>query len=256
MKATLQELVRTLVSRFGGPSARRRRQREAVLARPFPRRWVELLETRSEHYRRLPTAHRDRFKAQTQIFLAEKRVTGVKMKVSDRMRLLVAASAVSLTAGWPDYTWDQLTEVLLYPTDFDRDYNFGGADASGMAHGWGVVIISVPALNRSFDEASRGYHVGFHEFAHLLDLAQTRFDGIPSFLSDDAIRRWLKIVDREQDRLLRGDSILDPYALSSAIEFFPTAVEAFLQTPKALANRHPELYEFLSSYFGQDPAAW
>ena len=44
------------------------------------------------------------------------------MEVDDELRLLVAASAVTLSAGWPDYEWDQLTEVLLYPDDFDRDY--------------------------------------------------------------------------------------------------------------------------------------
>ena len=127
---------------------------------------------------------------------------------------------------------------------------------SGNAHPWGIVILSVPTLNRSFDESANGYHVGFHEFAHLLDLAQTRFDGIPSYLTDDAIRRWLKIVEDETDRLRRNDSLLDPYALSSPVEFFATAVEAFLQTPVALAGRHGELYQFLSTYFDQDPASW
>ena len=248
------QLAGALISRLGGASTRRRRQREAALSIPFPQSWTELLQARCEHYRRLPAAHRDRFRHQTQIFLSEKRITGVEMKVTDETRLLVAASAVSLSVGWPDYTWDQLTEVLLYPTNFDRDYNFGRSVVSGNAHPWGIVILSVPALNRSFDVASDGYHVGFHEFAHLLDLAQTRFDGIPSYLTDDAIRRWLKIVEDETDRLRRNDSLLDPYALSNPVEFFATAVEAFLQTPVALAERHGELYQFLSTYFDQDPA--
>lgn len=178
------------------------------------------------------------------------------MKVRDETRLLVAASAISLTVGWPGYTWDQLAEVLLYPDDFDRDYNFGGTDASGTAHPWGVVIISVPALNRSFEYSHHGYHVGFHEFAHLLDLAQTRFDGIPSYLNDDSIRRWIKIVRKEETRLRRGNSVLDPYALSNSVEFFATAVEAFFQLPVEMADRHHELYSFLSSYFCQDPALW
>lgn len=101
-----------------------------------------------------------------------------------------------------------------------------------------------------------GYHVGFHEFAHLLDLLQSRFDGIPSGLSDDSIQRWMTIVQYEEDRLRRRDSVLDPYALSGPVEFFATTVEAFLQTPVALADRHGELYEFLSTYFCQDPASW
>jgi len=208
------------------------------------------------HYRRLPSARRREFQKQTQVFLAEKRITGVDLDVTDEMRLLIAASAVMLSVGWPAYTWDQLAEVLVYPENFDRDYRFGGTDFSGQAHPWGIVILSAPALVRSFQETERGYHVGFHEFAHLLDLAQTRFDGIPSYLPDDSIRKWSVIVNREEERLRGGDSVLDPYGLTGPEEFFAVAVEAFLQTPLALANRHRELYAFLSSYFCQEPAAW
>jgi len=245
-----------MLSRLQGITTSRQRRRQAILSKPFSLRWTGFLEARSEHYRRLPTPYRDQFKQQTQVFLAEKRITGVEMKVSDETRLLVAASAGLLTAGWPGYTWDQLAEVLLYPEDFDRDYKFGGTDASGLAHPWGVVILSVPALSRSFTRTGDGYHVGFHEFAHLLDLAATRFDGTPSYLSDDAIRRWLRIVETEEERVRQGDSVLDPYALSNSVEFFAVAVEAFFQTPIPVADRHNELYAFLSSYFQQDPATW
>jgi Mlc titration factor MtfA (ptsG expression regulator) len=235
---------------------RETQRREAVLSRPFPTEWAERLERRSAHYRRLPGDYRDRFKEQIQIFNAEKRITGVRIELTEETRLLVAASAVSLTVGWPGYTWDQLTEVLIYPQDFDRDYTFEATEMSGLAHHWGTVILSNPVLDRSFDESTAPYHVGFHEFAHLLDLSQTRFDGIPSHLSDDSIRQWTRILETEEERLHRGESVLDPYALSGPVELFAVAVEAFFQTPAALMTHHGELYDFLSAYFCQDPAAW
>ncbi|HEY7190442.1 MAG TPA: zinc-dependent peptidase [Vicinamibacterales bacterium] len=256
MKDALKQLAQSLLHRLARPSARLRRLRQAALAAPFPRRWRDVLRARCRHYERLSPLLQTRFRQQVQVFLTEKKVTGVEMRVNAEMRVLVAASAVSLSVGWPDYTWDQLAEVLLYPDNFDRDYNFGGTDISGQAHPWGIVILSAPALNRSFEEASHSFHVGFHEFAHLLDLMQTQFDGIPAGLSDDSIRRWLAIVDDEQRRLRRGDSILDPYALTGTVEFFPTAVEAFFQMPVRLADSHAALYDFLSSYFAQDPASW
>jgi MtfA peptidase len=247
--------ARGIISRFGGVSASRLKQRQAILSTPFPQSWAEWLEAQFAQYRRLPPEHRARFHQQVQIFLAEKRLTGIETDVTEESRIQVAASAVMLTAGWQDYTWDQLAEVLLYPDDFDRDYQISGGPQSGIAHSWGVVILSVPALDRGFSEGADG-HVGFHEFAHLLDLSQTRFDGVPSYLTDDAIRQWLRIVEREEERLRRGDSVLDPYALSSPVELFPVAVEVFFLAPVALADRHRELYDFLSSYFVQDPAAW
>ena len=255
-RVNLRQFGHALASAFGRIFAARRVRRQAILSAPFPRRWKDFLETRSDHYRRLPAAYRAEFDRQVQIFLAEKRITGIETHVSDEVKLLVAASAVMLTAGWTGYTWDQLTEVLVYPEDFDADYRFGRKDLSGQAHPWGIVILSAPALLRSFAETDDGYHLGAHEFAHLLDLAQSRFDGIPPYLSDESIRKWLTIMEREEDRLRRGDSELRPYGLSGPEELFAVAVEAFFQTPAALTRSHSELYAFLSSYFRQDPAAW
>ena len=255
-RVNLKQLGHTLASAFGRLFAPRQARRQAILSAPFPRPWKHFLETRCEHYRRLPSEYRARFDQQAQIFLAEKRITGIETSVSDEVKLLVAASAVMLTAGWSGYTWDQLTEVLVYPDDFDRDYRFGETDLSGQAHPWGIVILSAPSLLRSFAETGDSYHLGVHEFAHLLDLAHTRFDGIPPYLSDESIRKWMAIMAREDGRLRLGDSELSPYGLTGPEELFAVAVEAFFQTPVVLARSHSDLYEFLSSYFRQDPATW
>jgi Mlc titration factor MtfA (ptsG expression regulator) len=252
----LRQFAHALASQFGRILAPRRARRQVILSAPFPQSWKKFLEARSVHYRRLPIAYRAQFHQQVQVFLAEKRITGVEMQVSEEMKLLVAASAVMLTVGWSGYTWDKLAEVLVYPTDFDRDYRFGGTDLAGQADRWGIVILSEPALLQSFATTDDGYHLGVHEFAHLLDLAQARFDGIPPYLSDESIRKWMTIMEREEERLRRGDSELSPYGLSGPEELFAVAVEAFFQTPVALTSSHNELYSFLASYFRQDPAEW
>jgi Mlc titration factor MtfA (ptsG expression regulator) len=235
---------------------RRAERRRAVLAAPFPERWRSLLLERYDHYERLPAALRGRFEADLLLLLAEKRITGVGVPVTDELRLLVAASAVTLSLGWPDYEWDQLSEVLLYPQDFDRDYGFECPELAGEAHPWGTVILSVPALLESFLDPDDAYHVGIHEFAHLLDVEQTQFHGIPSGLDPRRHAEWLELVESESERLRKGKSVLDPYGTESAVEFLAVAVEAFFEAPLALRQRHRELYAMLSGYFAQDPAAW
>jgi Mlc titration factor MtfA (ptsG expression regulator) len=247
------------------PASSRRR---ALRAKPLPRPTRDLLMRHSAHYRCLPEDVRQEFNRQVQVFLADKRITPVKTRLTSEARLLVAASAVTLTAGWTGYTWDQLREVLVYPEHFDRDYQFastltatGEADpasfSSGVAHPWGVIILSNPALRESFSAPGESRcHVGFHEFAHLLDLSLSRFDGVPSYLPADAVRRWTALLEEERERLEHGDSVLDPYGLSSEPELFAVAVEAFFQDSAAVANKHRDLYAFLASYFNQDPAAW
>jgi Mlc titration factor MtfA (ptsG expression regulator) len=241
---------------FARIRGRRGARRRAALHRPFPAPWHEFLWTRYDHYRRLPGDLRPRFQDDLRVLLAEKRMTGIEVKVTDELRLLVGASAITLSVGWPEYEWDQLTEVLLYPQDFDRDYTFAGGELAGQTHPWGTVILSVPALLESFADPDDGYHVGIHEFAHLLDVNQTRFDGIPAGLGAAQSREWVEVMEKEMDRLRRGKSVLDPYGATDPVEFLAVAVEAFFEVPLALRKRHREAYAILSSYFGQDPAAW
>jgi MtfA peptidase len=232
--------------------ARRERARRA----PFPDEWRRILEDRYDHYHRLPPDLRRRFEQHVAVFLAETRITGVEVEVDLELRLLVAASAATLTAGWEGEHWDHLAEVLLYPQDFGRDYSLDEDELSGQAHPWGTVILSAPTLEDSFDDPDDGFHVGLHEFAHLLDVDQTHFDGVPRGLDAARSREWLEVVDREMDRVRRGKSALDPYAAEDAVEFLAVAVETFFERPLELRRRHREVYAILQGYFGQDPAAW
>jgi Mlc titration factor MtfA (ptsG expression regulator) len=158
---------------------RRQRRRRRALAGPFPEEWRVLLERRYDHYLRLPPDLRARFEDDVRILLAETRITGIQVEATDELRLMVAASAVTLSVGWPDYEWRGLTEVLLYPQDFGRDYSFEARDLAGQAHAWGTVILSVPSLRESFAHPDDGFHVGLHEFAHLLDMEAGHADGLP-----------------------------------------------------------------------------
>lgn len=236
---------------------RRRALRREVVEAPFPDTWRRFLHDRYEHYERLPETLRRRFEADVRVFLAEKRITGVGIEATEDLRLLVAASAVTLSLCWPEYEWDQLTEVLLYPQDFDRDYEFvDDPELAGQAHPWGTVILSVPALVESFEDPWDAFHVGLHEFAHMLGLAQTEFGAVPVGFPGERAQEWLQVVEKERERLRRGKSVIDDYGEESDVEFVAVAVEAFFEIPQALRQRHREVYAILGEYFRQDPAAW
>ena len=234
----------------------RAERRRALLRTPFPEPWRRFLLDRCDPYERLPVELRARFEQDLRVFLAEKRITGVGIRATEELRLLVGASAMTLSVGWPDYEWDRLTEVLLYPQDFARDYGFEMKELSGQAHGWGTVILSAPALIESFDHPDDGYHVGIHEFAHLVQVEQARFAEIPPGLDEEYGREWTELVTAEMDRIRRGKSVLDAYAGENPSEFLAVAVEAFFEIPLELRDRHREVYAILAAYFRQDPAAW
>ena len=252
-------LVAVAGARYAG---RRSARRRALLKSPFPERFRVYLREKCDHYDRLSPEWKARFENDLRLFLLEKRITGVEVEVTDELRLLVAASAITLSLGWPDYEWDQVAEVLLYPQEFDRHYHFQGDEAgddddvlAGQAAGFGTVILSVPSLLESFEDPDDAFHVGFHEFAHLLDVDQTQFDGIPAGLDEARAREWVKVAERERERLRKGRSVLDPYGEEDPVEFMAVAVEAFFEVPLAMRKGHRELYALLRDYFRQDPAA-
>jgi hypothetical protein len=224
-------------------------------AEPLRDDWANFLRDHSAHYRRLSGRLQHAFQHAVQRFITTQRITGVETTVDDPLPLLVAASAVTLSVGWPGYKWSEVSEVLLYPDDFDRDYAVGRRELSGIAHVWGTVILSVPSLWDGFTHDGQRNHVGFHEFAHLLTFDRGRPIKIPIGLSPEQIQQWEHLEAQELKRLANDDSVVDQYALHAS-EFFPCVVEAFFQIPIDLRERHPDLYRFLARYFRQSPAMW
>jgi MtfA peptidase len=239
--------MRTLLDWFG-------RSRVRPLE-PFPDEWASFLWDHSAHYRRLPSQLQTAFERDVQRFIATQRITGVETKIDDALRLLVAASAATLSVGWPGYKWSEVSEVLLYPDDFDRDYAVGRRELAGIAHVWGTVILSVPSLRHGFVYYEEPHHVGLHEFAHLLTFDRGQQVKVPVGLPPGKIQLWEAIEAHELKRIAGGESIVVPYALQPS-EFFPCAVEAFFQKPIELKAAHRRLYAFLSRYFHQSPALW
>jgi Mlc titration factor MtfA (ptsG expression regulator) len=53
-------------------------------------------------------------------------------------------------------------------------------------------------------------------------------------------------------KISRGESDLNPYALTGDGEFFAVASEYFFQQPQLMAENHPEIYRMLGEFFKQD----
>ena len=229
-------------------------RRHRVSGRTFAPRWRRTLE-RVPYYVALDGVERRRFEREVAVFLDRAEITGVRTTVNDAVRLLVASSAVMLTFGRPGWTLDGLPEILIYPQPFDERFRRARQHVAyaGMVVPRNAIALSKAALIWSFRE-DEPYHVGLHEFAHFLDMEDGRFDGVPRGLTEAAQRRWQALIGEELARVRDGDSALDEYAGTSEAETFAVAVEHFFKAPVRLQRRHPELYDALREYLGQDPA--
>ena len=237
---------------------RKLRRRRRILTQPFPAEWEAVLQREVVFFRALEPEDRSRFRRELQVFLGEKLITGIKFDLDDTTRVLAAASAIIPVFGFPDWEWDQISEVLVYPDRFDGDFAFDGdsqRQTLGMV-GTGsldrLMILSKPDLLAGFRNPADKRNVGIHEFAHLVDKSDGVIDGLPGAgLDRAAIGPWLDLVRRKMAEMRRGDSDIDPYGLTNEAEFFAVATEYFFERPGVMERKHPELFAMMSRVFNQ-----
>ena len=235
------------------------RRRRRILAQPFPAEWEAILQREVVFFRALDSEGRKRFRRELQVFLGEKRITGIKLELDTTTRVLAAVSAVIPIFGFPEWEWDQISEILVYPARFDTEFAFEG-DAQRQTLGMvgsgalnRLMILAKPDLLAGFRNAGDKRNVGLHEFAHLVDKSDGTIDGLPAVgLDREAIGPWVDLVRRKMEQMRRGDSDIDPYGLTNEAEFFAVASEYFFERPGVMERKHPELYAMLSRVFRQD----
>jgi Mlc titration factor MtfA (ptsG expression regulator) len=235
------------------------RRRRALLSQPFPPEWEAVLQRDVVFYRALNDSGRTRFRRELQVFLGEKRITGIKTDLDTTTRVLAGASAIIPIFGFPDWEWDQISEVLVYPGRFGMDFqlddeasqNTLGVVGTGVLNR--VMILSKPDLVQGFRNPADKRNVGLHEFAHLVDKSDGTIDGVPQVGMDrGTVGPWIELMRRKMAEIEKGNSDLHPYALTNEAEFFAVATEYLFERPGLMRQKHPELFAALQGIFKQN----
>ncbi|AMR34421.1 peptidase [Mucilaginibacter sp. PAMC 26640] len=215
------------------------------------------------YYNQLTEPDKTKFEDKIEQFLDDVRIEGVGLELTDTDRIMVAASAVIPIFGFKDWRFQNVTNVLLYPDTFNKDFQFEGNDGEGrnimgmVGSGYmnGQMILSRAALVKGFSKNAGKENTGIHEFVHLLDKTDGATDGVPeNFLEHDYVDPWVKMMHQEIRKIEAGHSDIDPYAGTNEAEFFAVVSEYFFSKPEQFQIKHPELYDMLSRIFGQKPA--
>ncbi len=246
---------------------RRRRRRR----KPFPAAWIHILQKNVPFYGRLSPADREELHGHIHVFLAEKYFEGCAgVTVSEEMKLTIAAQACRLLLHRETDYFPRLVSILVYPAAYlaqHRERNSAGLVTEGIqqrqGESWshGTVVLSWDDVRAGAADAQDGHNVVYHEFAHQLDIEDgQQADGSVTLPRGSLYGAWARILGREyralqQDIAAGRTTVLDGYAATSPAEFFAVATEGFFEIPRALQERHPELYAELKLYYNQDPAS-
>lgn len=172
--------------------------------------------------------------------------------LTTEMQVLVSASAIQLTFGLDEYTFDKFHEIILYPKAYynkqTEKWHKGEISLAG------AIVLSWTSFQAGYAKASDNLNLGLHEMAHAL-----RFD---KFKSDDYDRffaqyfdRWYSVAKEEFIKLKRHEpSFFREYGGTNINEFFSVCVEYFFESPQAFRERLPEIYKHMCILLNQDPS--
>jgi Mlc titration factor MtfA (ptsG expression regulator) len=251
-----------LIFRLHNHYNRNNQRRISLLDQAFPTAWQEFLDENSLFYSNLAEADKSIFNKRVQFFLAEKTIEGVSTEIDDKLKLLVAASAIIPTFAFPFFDYPNLKQVLIYPNSFDRNFQtdevadrenqvIAGMVGNGFMNG--TLLLSKTDLVNGF-KGKNPHNVGIHEFIHLLDMADGAVDGLPEiFLANTYAIPWLQVIKEEVRKIKKGKSDINPYSLTNNAEFLAVTGEYFFDNPEKFQEKHPELYAYLSVIFQQRP---
>ncbi len=207
-------------------------------------------------YKALSDDKRIEFDERVRDFLARTAVTGIGIEITETDKVLVAASAIIPIFSFPDWRYNNISEVLLYKGTFDKEYHTEGDERNvlgmvGSGAMQGQMILSLPALRAGFSNPADGQNTAIHEFAHLIDKADGATDGVPEYLlKPEHIQPWIKymhqnIIEMQKSR----HSDINLYGATNDAEFFAVISEYFFERPQELQQHHPELYALLDEMF-------
>lgn len=228
--------------------------------KPFPASWRKILFENVAFFNNLNPDEKQQFEFKVHEFLLNCRITGVETEVFEIDRVLIAASAIIPIFAFPNWQYFNLKEVLLYPQEFNQNFDTDGNKRSilgmvGTGYMEGKMILSKQALHHGFRNETDKKNTAIHEFVHLIDKADGSIDGIPALLLEKQYTiPWIVLIQKKIEEIYDGSSDINPYGATNKTEFFAVISEYFFERPKLLKQKHPELYTLLEGIFDQKMA--
>ena len=248
---------------------RRKKKLQRIAAMPFKEEDRKLL-SHIKHYQALNSEEKEKIERSILRFIHTKDFVGVKLEVTEEMKVLIAFYACLLLLHiTTENCYNNLKTIIIYnhPVMIDKVQNNGGIFSKeqflidGQSANDTVVIIWHDAKREAYHP--RKENVIVHEFAHEIDFMDGEIDGVPP-MERSKYHEWTNVLYREFEKLNHvamknrdwGDyKFIGEYAATNEAEFFAVLSERFFESPGSLKKKFPDIYNELKDFYGIDPAA-
>lgn len=216
---------------------------------------IEILSNHFPYYNRLGAEHKIEFEKRINIFREQKKfqMQGAT-KIPGDIQLLLSASAISMTMGFPFQKefFKKLAVIIMYPKTFitpslrnqfhvyevnnDKEYD--------------CLIIAINMFVEGLKDPKEYYDSALLGFAKLFKSEfQIKDESIPYENKEQFITDILKIRGFLPDYIFKYTGI-------QTYEIFEMCSELFFLKPSVLKEKYPKVYEFYVNTYQQDPLSY
>ena len=208
-------------------------------------------------YRRLAILDKRRFEHRVKRFMEEHNYVGREgVVITQKMKLLIASTAVMLTFGMRRYLFSEFDNIIIYPKDYF-------SHVTKMQHKgetnpkYRTIVFSWNDFLEGLKVEYDNLNLGLHELTHALHFTCLRRRNFTSRYFINKFGELLEILkNRSLQRRVVESGYIRPYGFRNKYEFLSVLVEHFFETPNEFKQKLPELYKIASQMLNLDPAAF
>lgn len=166
-------------------------------------------------------------------------------EITDEMKIMVAASSIQITYGYPDVYFKHFETIILFADDYYSSIT--GLYHEGEVNAGGAIVLSWRSFLSGFSDREDGKNLALHEMAHALRLTNIVDNEEYDFIDQQTMHDFDEQALIEMDKIRKGEnSFFRSYGSSNREEFFSVSVECFFEQPHEFKTYNPILYLLLA----------
>ena len=202
-----------------------------------------ILHKEFSFYRRLSNRRKTYFEHRVKSFLQKYKFIGNDIEATQEMKIIIAATYVTLTFGMRHYLVELFDKIVIYPSSYFSSTN--------QEHHKGEFNPMMKAIVFSWEDFILGHqtsndnvNLGLHEFSHVLHFHALKSNDPSAAIFFDEFNEISKYyTDQNLFQQLVAKGYFREYAYENQFEFLAVVLEHFFESPEIFKIEFPDLYE-------------
>lgn len=163
--------------------------------------------------------------------------------ITERMKLLIASTAIMITFGLNRYLLSRFETILVYPSHYlsnvTKQFHKGEANPK-----YKTLVFSWKDFQEGIKIEDDNLNLGIHELTHALHFS---FLTEKSYCAKQFLKNYqillFSLTDKVAQKRLIKMNYLREYAFENQYEFLSVLIEHFFETPEEFREKLPDIYD-------------